>query len=58
MQPVHNPIQQQTEQAASHSQTLSAVILAGRLRQSSLREVVNVHVLCLPVGRSGTLLQA
>lgn len=37
---------------------MSAVILAGRLRQATLEESLNLHVLCLPVGRSGTLLEA
>ena len=40
------------------AQTLTAVILAGRIRRASLESVLNLHVLCLPVGRQGTLLDA
>ncbi len=46
------------ERPASAARTHTAVILAGRLRESPLRESLNVHVLCLPVGHSGTLLDA
>jgi hypothetical protein len=38
------------------SGALTAVILAGSLRHSPLREAMNVHALCLPIGRSGALL--
>lgn len=37
---------------------MAAVILAGRIRPSPLREAIDVHVLCLPVGAQGTLLDA
>ncbi len=35
-----------------------AVLLAGRLRPSALRESMDVPVLCLPMGGQGTLLDA
>lgn len=47
-----------TPSEAVATRTLSAVILAGRLRQAPLQESLNLHLLCLPVGRSGTLLEA
>ena len=37
---------------------LSAVMLAGTIRRSPLHEALSVHVLSLPVGRQGTLLDA
>jgi hypothetical protein len=62
MQPVQNSKASTSERAASGGQaaarTISAVILAGRLRQAPLQESLNLHLLCLPVGRSGTLLEA
>ena len=60
MQPVQNRPSIQTQPAADavSARTVSAVILAGRLRQAPLQEALDVHMLCLPVGRSGTLLEA
>ncbi len=63
-----NSVQSHTDAVASEStapantggpaaQTLCAVILAGRLRQAPLQEALNLHLLCLPVGRAGTLLE-
>jgi hypothetical protein len=37
---------------------LTAVLLAGTLRPSPLREALDVPALCLPVGREGTVLDA
>jgi hypothetical protein len=53
------PLEHQTT-TTNHSlpsRTLTAVILAGRLRELPLRESLNLHVLCLPVSHSGTLLE-
>lgn len=63
MQPAQNPTTSQSptapsDGAAAPAQALTAVILAGRLRQAPLQEALNLHLLCLPVGRSGTLLEA
>jgi hypothetical protein len=57
---MQQPLEHQTahDQPAFAARTHTAVILAGRLRESALRESLNVHVLCLPVGHSGTLLEA
>lgn len=38
--------------------TLNAVILAGRIRPTPMRAALDVHVLCLPVGLRGSLLDA
>jgi hypothetical protein len=38
--------------------SLSAIILAGRIRPSPWREALDVHVLCLPVGLRGSLMDA
>ncbi|UCD76706.1 MAG: hypothetical protein JSV91_07220, partial [Phycisphaerales bacterium] len=37
---------------------LRTIMLAGTLRPSPLREELDLHDLCLPVGREGTLLDA
>jgi hypothetical protein len=57
---MQQPLDHQTkcDQPGSRCTSHTAVILAGRLRESALRESINVHVLCLPVGHSGTLLDA
>lgn len=56
MPSVQNPTTQPSEAVATR--TLAAVILAGRLRQAPLQESLNLHLLCLPIGRGGTLLEA
>ena len=38
--------------------SVTAVMLAGRIRPSPLRDALNVHALCMPVGARGTLLDA
>jgi len=37
---------------------LTAILLAGRIRPSPLREALDIPVLCLPIGRRGSLLDA
>jgi len=37
---------------------LTAILLAGRIRPSPLREALDIPVLCLPMGRRGSLLDA
>lgn len=40
------------------NQPFCSVLLAGRIRSSSLQQALDVHVLCLPIGRRGSLLDA
>src|SRR5688572_32473623 len=42
----------------SERRPVTAVLLAGSIRPSPLCAALNVHVLCLPVGRHGCLLDA